>query len=213
MSSAQTAGACTPWHPAIQPRVRSATDPIVGTGLTVGGFWRWAHSDLLDNTTRAVLAEYIVACALIDRSEVRNPWGNHDALMQGSDGTGEIRVEVKSAARLQSWAQTYPSKMVFTRLSGRSWDRATNTMGTKREIRADVFVFAVFLSEDPLRALDDIVDVVAWEFWVVPGATIQERGSRSVSLATVKQIGRGPVAYKDLATAVREMASARERTG
>ena len=33
-------------------------------GSTVGDYWQWACSDLLMNTERGVLAEYLVALAL-----------------------------------------------------------------------------------------------------------------------------------------------------
>jgi hypothetical protein len=33
-------------------------------GATVADFWGWSRSDLLDNTERGVLAEFIVATAL-----------------------------------------------------------------------------------------------------------------------------------------------------
>ena len=35
------------------------------TGLSVVDFWSWADSDLLNNTDRGVLAEYIVHLSLI----------------------------------------------------------------------------------------------------------------------------------------------------
>ena len=30
------------------------------TGITVSDFWRWAYSDLLGNTSRGVVAEFLV---------------------------------------------------------------------------------------------------------------------------------------------------------
>ncbi len=35
-----------------------------GLDAAVSDFWRWAFSDLRDNTVRGVLAEFIVAAAL-----------------------------------------------------------------------------------------------------------------------------------------------------
>lgn len=32
-----------------------------GISLSVNDFWRWAYSDLLNNTSRGVLSEFIVA--------------------------------------------------------------------------------------------------------------------------------------------------------
>lgn len=62
-------------------------------------FWQWSASDLVSNTMRGVLAEYIVALAMgIDTEEgVRREWDAYDLLFEG-----KIEVEVKSAAYIQS---------------------------------------------------------------------------------------------------------------
>lgn len=62
-------------------------------------FWRWSASDLVSNTMRGVLAEYIVALAMgIDTEEgVRREWDAYGLVL--GDGT---KVEVKSAAYIQS---------------------------------------------------------------------------------------------------------------
>ena len=36
----------------------------VGTGLTIKDFWSWAYSELIDNTQRGVVAEFLVYSAL-----------------------------------------------------------------------------------------------------------------------------------------------------
>lgn len=66
----------------------------------VYGFWRWRCSDLVSNATRGVLAEYIVAKALGVAEGVREEWASYDLTTPG--GT---RIEVKSAAYIQSWHQ------------------------------------------------------------------------------------------------------------
>ena len=64
------------------------------TGLSVVDFWSWAYSDLLNNTDRGVLAEYIVHSALLPPpdSKMRNDWHPFDL----NSPTGQ-RNEVKSA--------------------------------------------------------------------------------------------------------------------
>lgn len=32
-----------------------------GSGISLADFWRWAYSDLLNNTSRGVMAEFLVA--------------------------------------------------------------------------------------------------------------------------------------------------------
>ena len=48
---------------------------------TLKDFWAWNSSDLLNNTLRGALAEYIVAMALgIEFSYAREDWSEYDLL-------------------------------------------------------------------------------------------------------------------------------------
>ena len=78
------------------------------TGIALLEFWQWSASDLSSNATRGLLAEFIVAKALGSRQEVRAEWDSYDVLSQ--DG---IKVEVKSAAYIQSWHQRALSRISF----------------------------------------------------------------------------------------------------
>ena len=64
-------------------------------------FWQWKGSDLVSNATRGVVAEYLVALALhVDVSGVRDEWAAYDLVTPSG-----IKIEVKSAAFVQSWFQ------------------------------------------------------------------------------------------------------------
>src|SRR5713226_9413468 len=72
-------------------------------------FWRWSMSDLISNATRGRLAEFIVAKALlISTDTVRDEWSAYD--LKTPEG---IKVEVKSAAYIQSWHQSKLSAINF----------------------------------------------------------------------------------------------------
>jgi hypothetical protein len=87
-------------------------------GATVADLWGWSRSDLLDTTERGVLAEFIVATALgIPAGGVREGWAAWD--LAAPDG---VRVEVKSAAYLQSWAQKELSRISFGTPRTLVWD-------------------------------------------------------------------------------------------
>ncbi len=88
-------------------RVRSGDQHLDGDLLD---FWEWSTSDILSNATRGVLAEHIVAQAvgINTKEEVRDEWANFD--LQTPSG---IKIEVKSAAFLQSWHQNSLSKITF----------------------------------------------------------------------------------------------------
>jgi hypothetical protein len=66
-------------------------------GKTIVDFWQWAYSDLLQNTTRGVLAEYIVAVLLGLDEKPRNPWTSYDLKLANGK-----TVEVKTMSRLQA---------------------------------------------------------------------------------------------------------------
>ena len=72
-------------------------------------FWSWNSSDLLNNTLRGALAEYIVAMALgIELTYAREDWSEYDLVT-----SDRIKVEVKCSAYLQSWEQNKLSDIRF----------------------------------------------------------------------------------------------------
>lgn len=83
-------------------------DEKFSNNIQILDFWRWAHSDLLCNTERGILAEYIVAMAIGVENGVRKEWESYDLLTHNN-----IKVEVKSSAYLQSWNDNRLSKIRF----------------------------------------------------------------------------------------------------
>ena len=55
-------------YPAIKPRRYTGKEKIVSCSgekiATLNDFWSWAYSDVLGNTERGILAEYLVSKAL-----------------------------------------------------------------------------------------------------------------------------------------------------
>ncbi len=129
---------------------------------------------------------------------MRVGWDNYD--VESPEG---IRIEVKASAYLQSWAQRRLSAIRFAGLSGLSWD-AKEGWGEEREIRADVFVFAIQACEDQshYRALD----IAQWVFHVVGAPTVREHGSRSVGMSFLKKHAPEPVGFDRLAETIRASA-------
>lgn len=82
------------------------------TGISVSEFWSWAYSDLLNNTLRGVLAEFLVKKSFSfypPREILRTDWTPYDL----ASPSGR-RIEVKSAAYLQSWTEDYFSHIILT---------------------------------------------------------------------------------------------------
>ena len=100
---------------------RSSDKGSTMTHLDKQEFLAWAYDDLLTNTTRGVLAEYIVATALGIDDEKRREWANHDLEFDG------VGIEVKSAAYVQTWEQTRPSEITFSIRTAHGWDDSSKT--------------------------------------------------------------------------------------
>lgn len=171
------------------------SERFAGLDDTVADFWCWAFSDLRDNTTRGILAEFLVAKALGDARTLRIGWDNFDA--QAPDGTA---IEVKCSAFLQSWAQKRHSDLVFGRLSAREFDATRNEYSVDAWVRADVFVFAVQTQREP--ASYDVLDISHWGFWVAGASIIRERAGKTVGIGWVREHATGPLSYGGLADTI-----------
>lgn len=191
------------WLVPARPQLLEPGDRFTGLDVAASDFWRWAFSDLRDNTTRGILAEFLVAATVGRTAQRRKGWDNFD--VQTESG---IRVEVKASGYLQSWPQARHSQVNFGRVAARTWDENTNTLGEEPEVRADVFVFAVQTSED--HALYDALDVGQWEFYVVSAGPVRDCGSKSVTIGWVRRHAE-PVSLGALAEAI-EAAGAESST-
>ncbi|SNR56207.1 hypothetical protein [Blastococcus mobilis] len=183
-------------------RLLSGEEPIAGSTGTVRDFWAWALSDLRGNTVRPMLAEFLVAQALGATSRPRIEWDAYDIVTP--DG---IRVEVKSSAYLQAWAQARPSSIRFGGLNGRTWD-STVGYAPSATYNADVYVFALMTARD--HASYDPLDLAQWRYWVLPRRIVEATGQRSMALSRVEHLAGAPVSHDGLAEAV---CAAAERGG
>ncbi len=160
-------------------------------------YWRWSHSNLLDNTSRGILAEFLVASALGLADGVRNTWDPFD--IQTADG---IKVEVKSSAYIQSWGQKTHSKISFTVRQTRNWNETENTYAKDPSRQADVYVFCLLAHKD--KATIDPMNLDQWCFYVVSSKTLDEKlgTQKSVVLSRLVEIGALPVGYADLKASI-----------
>ena len=137
------------------------------TRLNKQEFLAWAYDDLLTNTTRGVLAEYIVATALGIHDTKRVEWDQYDLDIDG------VGVEVKSAAYVQTWKQAQISKIMFGIRPAKGWDARTDTSADSAKRSADVYVFCLLEGED--RQHIDPLDVAQWTFYVLPTSELDRK--------------------------------------
>lgn len=167
-------------------------------GFNLLEFWQWSTSDLVDNTTRGVLAEFIVAKALgIDVRPGRVGWAPWDL-----ETSKHARIEVKSAAYLQSWSQNGLSTIQFVVPKRRAFDGENNTMEPIPRRHADIYVFALLAHKDKLTL--DPLDLDQWAFFVLPTHMLDERkrSQHSITLRSLEKLAGPAVGFPQLAEAV-----------
>lgn len=160
-------------------------------------FWRWSASDLMNNRMRGLLAEYLVVQAVGVSDRPRVEWDAYDAITPGG-----IRVEVKSAAYVQSWHQTKPSTIKFDIRPTRAWFAHSNQYAETVKRQADVYVFCL-LGEKGRTDVDPL-DVTQWRFFVLEtrrlNATIGDQ--KTIGLRPLLALGADEVPYASLAKRV-----------
>ncbi len=143
---------------------------------------------MANNTLRGRLAEFLVAHALGLAQNVRSEWEAYD--LQLPDGR---RIEVKSSAYIQAWAQHAESVPSFAIGPTRAWDPSTNAWAPAdaRRRQADLYVFALLAHRE--RATVNPLDLTQWVFYVLPAAVLDARvaGQRRIGLARL--LGLDPV--------------------
>lgn len=180
--------------------------------LDVRSFWRWGASDLVENTMRGVLAEFIVASALgLVRDQPRQSWSRFDLLTD--DG---LKIEVKSAAYLQSWGQKKLSSIEFRYGARLGWDPKKGYDGTPSRY-ADVYVFALLAHED--KPTVDPLDLDQWRFYVATTEAIAKRtrSQYAISLKSLEKLcngtdqsWQGPVGYLGLESIIHDVVATQQ---
>jgi len=174
------------------------------TELDRSEFWQWAYADLLSNAQRGVLAEFIVGKALNCLKENRVEWDAYDLITE--DG---MKIEVKSAAYVQSWKQERLSDLRFDIAQKQSWFAETNTFGDKLARSADVYVFCVLAEKD--RRKINPLDLRQWFFMVISSEIINDKfpNQKTVGLPTLMKVGVRQIAFEELAAEIRSAATVR----
>jgi hypothetical protein len=151
----------------------------------------------LGNTQRGFLAEFIVANALgIAKDGIANEWAPYDLEVDG------IRVEVKSAAYVQSWTQKGYSKISFGIAPRRAWDPETNQLASVSKRHSDVYVFCVLKNKD--QAIINPLNLDQWEFYVLVTRVLDENvtDQKTITLGSLQKLGPKMVDYGMIKDAV-----------
>lgn len=190
----------------IETERKSGAEPLHANGAPLGvtlqEFWQWSGSDLISNSQRGILAEFLVAHALGVDTGVRTEWDAFDL-----ETDAGIKVEVKASGFVQSWAQEKLSSIGFDIAPKLSWDASTNTSATEAGRPADVYVFAVHshIDQDSI----DPLNVNQWEFYVLATSVLNQECSSQmrISLGMIQRLCPRAVSFEGLHEAVAGTAS------
>jgi hypothetical protein len=120
-----------------------------------------------------------VARALGLDAGVRDEWQAFDLQTAGK------KIEVKSAAYVQSWGQKELSKIVFSTRQTLAWDAKTGAFAKESKRQADIYVFALLAHRE--KETIDPLNLDQWEFYVLPTSALDDfTGCRhSITLKTL----------------------------
>ena len=116
---------------------------------------------------RGIVAEYLVGCDLGVAHEIREEWNPYD--LRTPQGW---KIEVKSAAYLQSWAQKRLSTISFDIKNTLGWDSETATRSIESNRQSDLYVFALLHHQD--KATIDPLNLAQWTFYILPTKKLNE---------------------------------------
>ena len=170
------------------------------TGMTVLDYWAWSYSDLCDNTMRGVMAEFLVTSLFTIEStrsclHMRTNWLPYDA----TSPTGR-RIEVKSAAYIQSWTpEDVYSQIKFDIGKKLAWDGTSYT--SKPDRNCDLYVFCVFTA---LTRDISILNLDYWEFYVLPTSVLNEKvpGQKSIALSSLFKLNPVKTDFQELSAVI-----------
>jgi hypothetical protein len=163
----------------------------------VTDFWRWSCSDLMSNATRGILAEYLVAHDLGVATGVRGEWDAFDL----TTATG-IKVEVKSAAYIQSWYQQNHSAIQFSIAPTQAWDAQTGEYDQEKRRQSDVYVFCLLHHKD--QTTIDPLNLDQWTFYVLATRILNEAmpTQKTLSLSRLHQLDPDQIVYGKINTTI-----------
>lgn len=167
-------------------------------------FWSWFSSDLLNNITRGVLAEFIVCKALgLNTDGQRQSWNPFDLMFNG------VPVEVKSSAYIQSSSFNQPegvySKPIFGIAPTHFQDEHGNIAFSRK---SSVYVFCLLNCKD--REKIDPLRLEQWRFYILPTSVLDEKcgEQKTITLSALAELNPVETDYYNLKSTVEQYAKA-----
>lgn len=186
----------------------------------IADYWQWAYSDMLRNTQRGVFAEFIVKAALdlggiFTNNNIRSNFEPFDLVGPNitnrrtpprlENSSFPCRIEVKSAAYIQSW-NPHPGstpRITFSIAKAKVPDETGDYRpDAPMQRNSDLYVFTVYTAKERGR---NILDMNLWEFYVAKTTALDEKygDQKTVSLTSLKNdLSLTPLSFGELCQAI-----------
>ncbi|MFN3195572.1 MAG: hypothetical protein ACE364_06475 [Chlorobiota bacterium] len=185
------------------PETKSGNEEFTYIGKSINhrllDFWKWSVSDLLSNSTRGILAEFIVGTAIGLKNFVpRVEWDAYDLITDYG-----ARIEVKSAAYIQTWSQKKYSNITFSIGQTKQWEDDSNNKRSNSKRHADIYVFCHLKHKD--QETIDPLKLEQWHFYVMTTNQIEQYfgSQKTVSLGIIRKF-TSQVDYNDLGKTIKD---------
>lgn len=162
-------------------------------GYSLLEFWQWSVSDILSNSTRGKLAEFIVGTAMnINPKKLRDEWDAFDIKTENG-----IKIEIKSSAYIQSWDQKKFSTISFSIKKAKHWDNSNKNSRGEAKRHADLYVFCLLTTKD--QNIIDPLKLEQWDFYVLPTHKLDnyKRSQSSITIGSLQKLTKS-VSYSEL---------------
>ncbi|MBK9249342.1 MAG: hypothetical protein IPM69_14825 [Ignavibacteria bacterium] len=168
----------------ITPKAHNESFKFGGHNLNfrVVDFWIWNQSNLIENRNRGILAEFIVRQALEITTPTRLEWDSFDLLTDKG-----VKIEVKSAAYIQSWKQRKYSNISFDISKTKSL-LLDNKYSTECSRQSNIYIFCL-LHHQEQQSIDPL-NLEQWTFYIVPTEVLEANFpiQKTISLSTLERI-------------------------
>ncbi len=168
---------------AIEFTKKTGNEAFIGDkqNRTLLEFWKWAYSDLVGNTEKGSIAEYLVAIACGIDETARISWDTYDLTLKNG-----IKIEVKSSGYVQTWKQKRLSIPVFNIPKTKAWDYLNNFFEPEKKRHADLYVFALLAHID--KKTINPLNTSQWEFYILNTQTLNKEMKNTKQITLKKLI-------------------------
>ena len=190
-------------YPKIEVKRKIGDEPFHKNGKPIDNnllsFWQWSASDLVGNTMRGILAEYIVTSALGVAKGSRIEWESYD--IKTVEG---IKIEVKSGSYIQSWEQKKLSNIQFSIRPTKGWDPKNNSYTTDIKRQSDLYVFCILNHKE--KSTVDPLNLEQWLFYVLNTNILNSElgNQKTITLSSLKNLNPIESTYSDLYSVIKK---------